>query len=294
MSVRAGSSAPAALRTAGVRHHRVMTPQPGWYTDPVGTFDLRWWDGGRWTDAVVSNGVPSTSPLPDGRGPVQVSDAARVQDQVRRQAGVSASASGGGTLFTEPVLVVNQKAKLIELTNEYAVYDAHGRQLGSVVEVGQSGLKKAVRFVASLDQYLTHRLEVRDVQGVPQLLLTRPAKFVKSRVVVERPGVGEVGQLVQENVFGKIRFGMHSGERQVGSLNAENWRAWDFAVLDENGAEVARIQKTFEGVAKTLFTTADDYVVQIHRPLEDPLRSLVVASALTVDTALKQDSRGLG
>ncbi|MGH9181162.1 MAG: phospholipid scramblase-related protein, partial [Acidimicrobiales bacterium] len=33
--------------------------------------------------------------------------------------------------------------------------------------------------------------------------------------------------------------------------------------------------------------------VKIHRPLEEPLLSLVVASALTVDTALKQDSRGL-
>jgi hypothetical protein len=44
---------------------------------------------------------------------------------------------------------------------------------------------------------------------------------------------------------------------------------------------------------KTAFTTADNYVVQIHRPLVDPLRSLVVAAALCVDTALKQDNRGL-
>ena len=190
--------------------------------------------------------------------------------------------------------MVNQKAKLIELTNEYAVYDQAGRPLGSVVEVGQSGLKKAARFLTSVDQFLTHRLEVRDARGVPQLLLTRPAKVVKSRVVVQRPDGSEVGQLVQENVFGKIRFGLHADGRQVGSLNAQNWRAWDFSILDESGVEVARIRKTFEGVAKTLFTTADNYVVQVHRPLEDPLRSLVVASALTVDTALKQDSRGLG
>ena len=58
--------------------------------------------------------------------------------------------------------------------------------------------------------------------------------------------------------------------------------------------EVARITKTFEGVAKTLFTTADNYVVQIHTRLAQPLNSLVVASALSVDTALKQDSRGFG
>ena len=261
-------------------------PQPGWYADPASTADLRWWDGSRWTDAVVTDGVSGTSPLP-GAGPAGRGSA---PSYVKQQAGPGE----GGTLFTEPVLVVNQKAKLIELTNEYAVFDQAGRQVGSVVQVGQSGLRKAARFVSSIDQFLTHQLEVRDAQGVPQLLVVRPAKLVKSRVVVSRPGGGEIGQLVQENVFGKIRFGLHSEGRQVGSLDAENWRAWDFAIKDESGAEVARIRKTFEGVGRALFTTADNYVVRIHRPLEDPLRSLVVASALTVDTALKQDSRGLG
>ena len=43
-----------------------------------------------------------------------------------------------------------------------------------------------------------------------------------------------------------------------------------------------------------MFTTADNYVLQIHRPLEDPLRTLVVSAALGVDTALKQDARGFG
>ena len=260
----------------------MTSPQPGWYADPVGNADLRWWDGGRWTDSVVRRGVQGTSPLPPAPR-----EGDRMQKQVR-------ATTTRGALFTEPVLVVNQKAKLIELTNEYAVSDASGRQIGSVVEVGQSGLKKAARLFSSVDQFLTHRLEVRDAAGVPQLVLVRPAKLVRSRVLVERPEGGEIGQLVQENVFGRIRFGLLSEGRSVGSLNAENWRAWDFAVLDDAGTEVARIRKTFEGVAKTLFTTADDYVVQIHHRLEDPLLSLVVASALTVDTALKQDSRGLG
>ncbi len=63
---------------------------------------------------------------------------------------------------------------------------------------------------------------------------------------------------------------------------------------DHADTEVARITKTWEGLAKTMFTSADNYVVQIHRPLEDPLRFLVVAAASAVDTALKQDSRGFG
>ncbi|MFJ3659466.1 LURP-one-related/scramblase family protein [Streptomyces sp. NPDC090119] len=206
----------------------------------------------------------------------------------------SAAGTPGGTLFTEPVLVVNQKAKLIELTNEYKVMDQNGRDLGSVVEVGQGVLRKILRFVSSWDQFLTHRLEIRDTQGQPQLLLTRPAKIFKSRVLVARPDGSPVGEIVQQNMIGKINFAMNVDGHQVGAIKAENWRAWNFAIVDHEGTEIARITKTWEGLAKTLFTTADNYVLQIHRPLPEPLLSLVVATALTVDTALKQDSRGLG
>ncbi|MEV5595484.1 phospholipid scramblase-related protein [Streptomyces sp. NPDC052496] len=218
----------------------------------------------------------------------------QVQYQVQQQAGVAPTAQGGGTLFTEPVLVVNQKAKLIEVTNEYSVFDQHGNTLGTVVQVGQSTAKKVLRIVSSLDQYMTHRLEIRDAYGQPQLVLTRPAKFIKSKVLVERPDGQPVGEIVQQNAIGKINFAMMAGGQQIGAIKAENWRAWNFAIVDHTDTEVARITKTWEGLAKTMFTTADNYVLQIHLQLPEPLRTLVVATALTVDTALKQDARGFG
>ncbi|MGZ4772601.1 MAG: phospholipid scramblase-related protein, partial [Ilumatobacteraceae bacterium] len=98
----------------------------------------------------------------------------------------------------------------------------------------------------------------------------------------------------QDNVFGKIHFTLQAGGHTYGAIKAENWRAWNFRIEDHTGTEVARITKTFEGIAKTMFTTADNYVVQIHTQIPQPLNSLVVAAALSVDTALKQDSRGFG
>jgi uncharacterized protein YxjI len=272
-----------------------MTQQPtqppaGWYPDPSGQFPQRYWDGGTWTEHVVGPQGQTTSPLqPQAAPAVQVSTPEKVQKQVQKQAGITPVQGGGGTLFDSPVLVVNQKAKLIELTNEYAVYDQNGTQLGSVVQVGQSAARKVFRAISNLDQFLSHKMEVRDMQGRVQLTLHRPAKFLKSTVVVSGPAGNEIGKIRQENAIGKIRFAFEVGEQKIGGIQAENWRAWDFAISDAQGAEVARIKKTFEGFAKALFTTADNYVVRIHRPLEDPLRTLVVAAALTVDTALKQD-----
>ncbi|WP_329185033.1 phospholipid scramblase-related protein [Streptomyces sp. NBC_01428] len=276
----------------------------GWYPDPNGTPQtVRYWDGSQWTDhtnadqqASAAQQVPQQAQAPQQAFPQQAAPASdpRVQRQVQQQAGVAAGGAGGGGLFTEPVLVVNQKAKLIELTNEYKVMDQQGNLIGSVVQVGQNAFKKILRFVSSLDQYMTHKLEIRDAHGQPQLLLTRPAKFIKSRVIVTRPDGSPVGEIVQQNMFGKINFAINANGQQVGAIKAENWRAWNFAIVDHADNEVARITKTWEGLAKTMFTTADNYVLQIHFQLPEPLLSLVVATALTVDTALKQDSRGLG
>ncbi|HEX2192891.1 MAG TPA: phospholipid scramblase-related protein [Acidimicrobiales bacterium] len=270
------------------------THAPDWYPDPYGRHELRYFDGTQWTEHVSSHGRQTTD---QPGGTIKVPTVNRAAEKIRRdvdKAGATDTGPGGGTLFTEPVLVVNQKAKLIEVNNEYAIYDQTGRQIGAVRQVGQSTAKKVIRVLASVDQFLTHKLQVVDMNGTPVLALTRPAKWVKSKIIVEDASGAEVGQIVQENVVGKIHFGLHAGGRKVGSLNAENWRAWDFNITDEGGGEVARIKKTWEGLAKTAFTTADNYVVRIHRPLDEPLRSLVLASALGVDTALKQDQRGFG
>jgi len=266
---------------------------PNWYPDPMGRHEYRWFDGTQWTDQVSSHGKQSTDPVATpATMPVRDVTVEKVAKDVAK-AGIEAGAvQGGGTLFTEPILVVNQKAKLIELNNEYAISDQHGVQVGAVREVGQSAAKKAVRLLSSYDQFLTHKLQVVDAHGQVMLQLTRPAKVMKSKIILQDGLGNEVGQIVQDNVFGKIHFSLTSGGQTYGSINAENWRAWNFSITDAAGTEVAKITKTFAGLARAVFTTADNYVVQMHGELQEPLRSLVIAAAVSVDTALKQDNRG--
>ena len=280
-----------------------MDNPAAWHPDPTGRHQLRYWDGQDWTEHVSDQGVQAIDADLTKKSTLDViddalsfgnrHDPAKIQQQV---GDISAAniGSGGGTLFTEPILVVNQKLKLIELNNQYSVFDSSGQQIASVNQVGQSTAKKLLRLVSSLDQFLTHKLEISDMKGQVLLRLTRPAKVFKSTVIVSDGADREVGRIVQENMIGKINFSLQVGQQQIGAIKGENWRAWNFRIEDASGTEVARITKKFEGIAKTLFTTADNYVLNIHRPLEQPLISLVVAAALSIDTALKQDARGLG
>ena len=271
------------------------SPPANWYPDPSGRNELRYWDGGHWTDHVSSHGRQGTDPMVAApHTPTVNQSAQQIQQQVQQRAGVVNTGAGGGTIFTEPVLVVNQKAKLIEINNEYAIFNQSGQQIGAVRQVGQSAAKKVLRVVSNLDQFMTHSLQIVDGYGTVLLTVKRPAKVFKSKFEVTNGAGAVIGNIVQENAIGKIHFGLLVNGQRLGSINAENWRAWNFNIQDAQGNEVARITKTWEGLAKTLFTTADNYVVQISPHLTDPLRSLVVASALSVDTALKQDSRGLG
>lgn len=192
-------------------------------------------------------------------------------------------------------LVFRQKGKLIELTNEYLIRDEDGNDVGLIRQEGQSALKKVARFVSSLDQFMTHTLAVYDAEGGKVLELTRPRKVFKSRLQVSDGNGQAVGEIMQKNVFGKIRFDLiGSSGPTLGQIRAENWRAWDFAIVDTSEREVARITKKCAGLVRAAFTTADNYVLEVQPNVGGELRLLILASAAGVDTALKQDPQGLG
>lgn len=196
-------------------------------------------------------------------------------------------------LLTAEKLVVSQKAKLVELTNQYAIRDAEGNELGRVQQEGQSKLRKVLRFVTDVDQFLTHTLAIYDASGAKVLEVVRPRKVFKSKFEVHDGNGRTIGRIVQNNVFGKITFDLLGDQDQkLGAIKAENWRAWDFSIVDGADTEIGRIDKKFVGIAKALFTTGDNYVVDIYPSATGDLRLMALAAALAVDTALKQDSRG--
>ena len=100
-----------------------------------------------------------------------------------------------------------------------------------------------------------------------------------------------IGQIVQKIMIGNIRFDLESGGSRLGSIRGEDWKTWDFNVQDATGTEIARITKTWAGMATGLLRNdkRDKYVVEIHASMDEPLRTLVIAAALAIDTALRQN-----
>lgn len=293
----------------------MSTWTPGWYPDPLGRHVHRYWDGKAWTEHVGDGRQRGIDPIHPARSSTATSHersdvglaqshkvadttdtranhypdpAPRVDKRIQKQLrklGVTPSQQGGDDAWLdEPVLVVNQKGKLLEVNAEYVIHDRTGRQVGAVREVGQSLTKKALA-----PPNRTRRFHVVDAHGRELISLTRPTVWLKAKMIVRGADGREIGQIARAFSFAYSRFKLEAGGRAVGSITEEDGRESDFSIRDSSGAEIGRITRTYAGVLKTVLTKADNYVVEIHRPLEEPLRSLVMAAALAVDTALRQD-----
>ena len=196
-------------------------------------------------------------------------------------------------LLSHDVLVISQKAKVIEMTNEYRIFDDAGTEIGTIREVEQSTTKKAVRLFSGVDQFLTHKLGIFDGDGRQVLLLERPSKLLKSKIKVSDAQGTERGAILQDNVVGPKHFALVDGRgNRIGSIDGENWMSWDFAIHDVTGAEVGRVTKQWAGILKEGYTTADTYILQIEAEVSSDLRLLMFASAAGLDVALKQDDTG--
>lgn len=184
---------------------------------------------------------------------------------------------GGADLavLSEPILVINQKGKLVELRAEYAIYDRNGQQVA-----------------AMRGKRLSSRMQVVDMAGRMLFELRRESNLLSSKVVVADEYGARTGRLVPSMNLNKVdrRFKVEdAANKLIGAVHADDrGRHRDFHVQDTGGSVVARITKTQAGLAKELFTKGDNYVVEFPGHLTGPLRLLSIAAALVVDTTFHQ------
>jgi uncharacterized protein YxjI len=217
---------------------------------------------------------------------------------VRNPVEIDMTGTGADTIFSAPVLIVRQKTKLIEVSNEYTIHRQHGDTIAEVRQVGQGRTQKALRLLGTpADRLLTFKLEVSDRGGNALLRLTRPAKVVKSRLVVHDGEGNELGQIVQ-GAFGERSFSLQADGEQLGTVVGKDWTSSEFVVQDRLGSEVAHLTHSLEGLslldllstgAYDTFSSADSYAVEMLHPIDQPLRCLVVATALAIDVAFRQE-----
>lgn len=207
------------------------------------------------------------------------------------------SAPGPSLLRDLTSFVVAQQPRTLDGRTGYRIANGQGAVMASVVEVGASDLDKLAhpgrsrkRSAAGVPEWLVKSFEVRSGDGAVLLVLTR-IRQAKKTLVVSLAGGAEIGQIRQENLFGRARLAYEVDGARVGGITSDGgWLRLGvqggpqrFTAASADGEPVARLTMTRVG---NVHLEVNEYEVEVLRPLEDPLHALVVASAVAVDQAL--------
>jgi Protein of unknown function (DUF2510) len=253
-----------------------MTP-PAWYPDPSGSHQLRYWDGQRWTDYVSDQGVTSVAPLTPPPAPAQPSQ--QVQPAQPSLSGPpQPPQTGGGTVFTEPILVVDRQYSGWDKTLQSTVHDANGRPLATAAEQKPSDGRQVLNMVsgiASLAQTLeTKHVMVSGADGRPIFFGDRPNALSSQPAVMRDPGGNEIGRLTKGTTQGRM-LDLWTPAGFQGCVMKQPL----VTIFDAAGGEVARMTEMPQH-SMGFGTAGERYVIHVERPLEGAFGILVIAAIL--------------
>ena len=125
--------------------------------------------------------------------------------------------------------------------------------------------------------------------GEPILHIRRGFTLFLSKVRVYDENEQLIGMFKQKffSIGGKFSV-LDDKENEVCMLKGK-WTSWDFSFM-AGDKELAHVSKKWGGMAKELFTSADNYVLTISPtlPADHPARQLILAAVMCIDMVLKE------
>jgi hypothetical protein len=254
-----------------------MSAAAGWHTDPFSRFEYRYWDGERWTEHVATAGQQAVDP------PVPVPPPPASPPPVASGPSVAASSP-----LDAAVLMFKEHFAVGDYRTDYSVFDEAGELLATVRQVNQRAIDMALFDGQDLSSGGRAELEVRDPQGQLLLHVLKPRALAKPSMIVSDSTGAEIGRLRQEGLLHFSCF-LEAQGRKWGEMRFARRTGKALEIKDHTGTEVARLERFVQNAAVIIFTNKDNMRLRIHRPLSDPLRSLVFCTPFFVEAAINRD-----
>jgi uncharacterized protein YxjI len=186
-------------------------------------------------------------------------------------------------------MLVKEHLGLFKSASNYDVYDlSTGEKLLECREPHLGWLTKALRFT-DYRRMTPFDVHVTDADGKLVVQVKRGISLFLSQVSVFDGSGRRLGGFSQKlwSLGGAFRV-LDEHDNEVCQL-AGKWTGWEFKFTAQ-GVELARVTKKWQGVGKELFTTADNYVLEISEalPPESQTRKLILAAVMCIDMVLKE------
>ena len=185
---------------------------------------------------------------------------------------------------------VKEHIKIFKAANSFDILDPDSKQI--VLQCREENLgffTKMFRFT-DYKRMTPFNMEIKTPEGELILIVKRGVSIFLSEVEVVDDKNRIIGKFKQKlfSIGGKFHV-LDASDRPLCMLKGK-WTSWDFRFVSNDGKEFATVTKKWSGLGKELFTSADNYILQISSevPADHPLRLLILAAVMCIDLVLKE------
>jgi uncharacterized protein YxjI len=194
------------------------------------------------------------------------------------------------SVLNKNTFFVKEHTAIFKAASNFDIYDPETKQI--VLNCREENLgffTKMLRFT-DYKRMTPFDIEIKTPIGEKVLTVRRGVSFFLSTVeVLDENGI-VIGKFKQKffSIGGKFEV-LDASERPLCMLKGK-WTSWDFRFVSNDGKEFATVTKKWAGLGKEMFTSADNYILQISNevPENHPLRQLIMAAVMCIDFVLKE------
>ena len=179
---------------------------------------------------------------------------------------------------------------LIKAHNNYDIYDPESKEM--ILHCREKNLNffyKIVRiFRKNYKRMTPFEIEVRGLSGKKILKVKKGFSWFLSKIQVFDENDNLVGIFKQRLSF-RANFDMLDKRENLVCKLKGNLIGWNFKFM-KGDTEVGLVTKKWAGIGKEMFTSADNYILEIKDKVEkdSPLRLLILAAVICIDMVIKE------
>ncbi len=192
-------------------------------------------------------------------------------------------------LLNRNVFLVKEHVGVFKAANNFDIHDpATGEIIMLCREDNLGSVTKLLRFT-DYKRMTPFDIKVTTPEGQQLVRITRGTTFIRSKVTVLDGKDQKVGGFSQKLMSIGGKFDVLDENDQILCSLKGNWTGWDFRFV-AGDSEFAHVTKKWSGIGKELFTSADNYVLQISDsvPSDNRVRLLIFAAVLCIDMVIKE------
>jgi uncharacterized protein YxjI len=193
-------------------------------------------------------------------------------------------------ILNQNLFFVKEHIGMFKASNNYDIINPETEEIILNCREPELGLFTKILRFTGYKTMTPFNVEITSHSGEKVLTVKRGVSWFLSNVDVLDENDRPIGKFKQKLFSIGGRFNIYDAEENQLCTLIGKWTSWEFKFIDNEENEIAYVTKKWAGLGKELFTSADNYILEINPnvPNNSPLRQLVMAAVMCIDMVLKE------